>query len=150
MTDIPHPPSRPHAERASALRLRVEDLAIARGGRRVLAGLGFTLASGEALAVTGRNGAGKSSLLRIIAGLLVPAAGTLALDGGDDELTVAEQAHYLGHRDALKPALTVAENLTFWRDFLGGGAAAVDVPAAGAVGKAKTVWLLDEAAAAKL
>ncbi len=97
-----------------------------RGGRQVFAGLGLGVRGGEALAVTGRNGAGKSSLLRIIAGLLVPAAGTLALDGGDDELTVAEQAHYLGHRDALKPALTVAENLTFWRDFLGGGAAAVD------------------------
>ena len=49
-----------------------------------------------------------------------PSAGTLALDGGDPELTVAEQAHYLGHQDALKPALSVTENLDFWVRFLGG------------------------------
>jgi heme exporter protein A len=42
------------------------------------------------------------------------------LDGGDPELTVAEQAHYLGHQDALKPALSVTENLDFWVRFLGG------------------------------
>ena len=92
-----------------------------RGEREVFAGLSFQARSGEALAVTGRNGAGKTSLLRLIAGLLMPAGGTIALEGSDGELTVAEQAHYLGHRDALKPALSVAENLSFWADFLGGG-----------------------------
>ena len=86
----------------------------------MFAGLEFAAASGEAVAVTGRNGSGKTSLLRLIAGLLVPAGGTIALDGGDAELTVPEQCHYLGHRDALKPALSVAENLAFWADFLGG------------------------------
>jgi heme exporter protein A len=91
-----------------------------RGGREVFSSLDFAAGSGEALAVTGRNGSGKTSLLRLIAGLLVPAAGTIALEGGGAELTLPEQAHYLGHRDALKPALSVAENLTFWRDFLGG------------------------------
>jgi heme exporter protein A len=58
--------------------------------------------------------------LRLIAGLLVPAGGSLALEGGEAELTLPEQSHYLGHRDALKPALSVHENLAFWRDFLGG------------------------------
>lgn len=91
-----------------------------RGGREVFAGLDFQAAAGEALAVVGRNGSGKTSLLRLIAGLLVPAGGTIALDGGDAELTIPEQCHYLGHRDALKPALSVAENLSFWADFLGG------------------------------
>lgn len=91
-----------------------------RGGREVFAGLDFQAAAGEALAVVGRNGSGKTSLLRLIAGLLVPAGGTIALDGGDAELTIPEQCHYLGHRDALKPALSVAENLLFWADFLGG------------------------------
>ena len=91
-----------------------------RGGREVFAGLDFEAASGEALAVTGRNGSGKTSLLRLIAGLLVPAGGTIMLAGGDAELTLAEQCHYLGHRDALKPALSVQENLSFWADFLGG------------------------------
>ena len=91
-----------------------------RGGREVFAGLDFEAASGEAMAVVGRNGSGKTSLLRLIAGLLIPAGGTIALDGGDAELTLPEQCHYLGHRDALKPALSVAENLSFWADFLGG------------------------------
>src|SRR3954471_7943530 len=91
-----------------------------RGGREVFSGLDFTAAAGEALAVVGRNGSGKTSLLRLIAGLLVPAGGAIALAGADAELTLPEQCHYLGHRDALKPALSVAENLSFWADFLGG------------------------------
>ncbi|WP_454652508.1 heme ABC exporter ATP-binding protein CcmA [Bradyrhizobium liaoningense] len=103
------------------MRLSGHGLRCVRGGREVFAGLDFAAGSGEAVAVTGRNGSGKTSLLRLIAGLLVPAGGTIALDGGDAELTLPEQCHYLGHRDALKPALSVAENLVFWADFLGGG-----------------------------
>ena len=91
-----------------------------RGGREVFSGLDFVISSGEALAVTGANGSGKTSLLRMIGGLLALAGGSIDLDGGEGELTLAEQAHYLGHRDALKPALSVLENLTFWRNFLGG------------------------------
>ena len=90
-----------------------------RGERTVFAGLSFRVAAGEALILLGRNGAGKSSLLRLVAGLLRPAAGIIVLDGGDSELSVSEQAHYLGHQDALKPSLSVQENLTFWVDFLG-------------------------------
>jgi len=88
----------------------------------VFSGLDFEASSGEAVAVTGRNGAGKTSLLRLIAGLLTMADGSIELEGGEAELTLPEQAHYLGHRDALKPALSVMENLCFWRDFLGGAA----------------------------
>jgi heme exporter protein A len=85
------------------------------------------------LTVTGRNGAGKSSLLRTIVGLVRVAQGKLSLEGGDPELTIAEQAHYLGHQDALKPSLTVAENLRFWVGFL--GTRPVDIhPALAAVG----------------
>jgi heme exporter protein A len=102
------------------IRLLGRGVRCVRGGREVFSGLDFEVSAGEALAVTGRNGSGKTSLLRLIAGLLAPAAGSVALEGGDAELTQAEQAHYLGHRDALKPALSVAENLRFWRDFLGG------------------------------
>ncbi|MGY4232742.1 heme ABC exporter ATP-binding subunit CcmA [Bradyrhizobium sp. USDA 4449] len=91
-----------------------------RGGREVFSGLDFEAASGTAVAVVGRNGSGKTSLLRLIAGLLIPAGGTIVLDGGDADVTLPEQCHYLGHRDALKPALSVAENLSFWADFLGG------------------------------
>jgi heme exporter protein A len=91
-----------------------------RGERIVFSGLSFRITAGEALILLGRNGAGKSSLLRLVAGLLRPAAGTITLDGGDAELSIGEQAHYLGHQDALKPSLSVRENLTFWADFLGG------------------------------
>ncbi|HEV7878670.1 heme ABC exporter ATP-binding protein CcmA [Bradyrhizobium sp.] len=102
------------------MRLSGRGVKCIRGGREVFSGLGFSASAGEALAVTGPNGAGKTSLLRQIAGLLAIAGGSIDLDGGDRERTLAEQAHYLGHRDALKPALSVMENLTFWRDFLGG------------------------------
>ena len=104
------------------MRLLGRGVKCVRGGREVFSELDFTAASGEALAVTGPNGSGKTSLLRIVAGLLTLAAGSIGLEDGDRELTVAEQAHYLGHRDAMKPALSVLENLVFWRDFLGGEA----------------------------
>src|SRR5215475_12441164 len=104
------------------MRLSGRGVTCVRGGRVVFANLDFEAASGEVLAVTGANGSGKTSLLRLIAGLLIPAGGAIALDGGGHELTLPEQAHYLGHRDAMKPALSVLENLSFWRDFLGGDA----------------------------
>ena len=104
------------------MRLSGRGVRCVRGGREVFSGLDFEASAGEALAVTGPNGAGKTSLLRLIAGLLTMAGGSIGLEGGEAELTLPEQAHYLGHRDALKPALSVLENLAFWRDFLGGEA----------------------------
>src|SRR5258705_7397738 len=104
------------------MRLSGRGVRCVRGGREVFSGLDFALSAGEALAVTGSNGSGKTSLLRLIAGVLTAAGGSIDLEGGEAELTLSEQAHYLGHRDALKPALSVMENLTFWRDFLGGEA----------------------------
>jgi heme exporter protein A len=104
------------------MRLSGRGVRCVRGGREVFSGLDFETASGEALAVTGPNGSGKTSLLRLIAGLLTIADGSIGLEGGETELTLPEQSHYLGHRDALKSALSVMENLSFWRDFLGGEA----------------------------
>ena len=101
------------------MRLKAEKLTCVRGGREVFRDVSFALKNGEALLVTGRNGAGKSSLLRMIAGLVRIASGTLSLEGGQAEAATGEQAHYLGHLDTLKPALTVAENLRFWAEFLG-------------------------------
>jgi heme exporter protein A len=110
------------------MRLSAVDLACHRGGRDVFAGVSFTIGGGEALTISGRNGAGKSSLLRAVIGLLRLAQGRITLDGGDPELTIAEQAHYLGHQDALKPSLSVAENLRFWAGFLGTPSSAIDEP----------------------
>src|SRR4029450_7770643 len=104
------------------MRLSGRHIDCIRGGREVFSGLDFEASSGEALAVVGPNGSGKTPLLRRIPGRLVPAGGSVGLEGGEAELTLPEQSHYLGHRDALKPALSVAENLSFWRGFLGGTA----------------------------
>ncbi len=104
------------------MRLSGRGIRCVRGGREVFAALDFEVSSGEALAITGANGSGKTSLLRLIAGLLTVAAGSIDFEGGEAELSLPEQAHYLGHRDALKPALSVLENLIFWHDFLGGEA----------------------------
>ena len=150
------------------MRLEGAALSCVRGGRDVFAGLGFSVEGGQALLITGRNGAGKSSLLRMIAGLVRIAAGRFTLDGGNPEKTIPEQAHYLGHQDALKPSLTVAENLDFWAQYLGSGArpdalaavgiaALADLPAAHLsagqrrrlslarlIAAPRPIWLLDE------
>jgi heme exporter protein A len=114
------------------MRLEASGLVCLRGGREVFRGLEFSVAGGEAILVTGRNGAGKSSLLRMIAGLVRIAAGRLEIADADPERTLPEQTHYLGHQDALKPSLTVAENLGFWTCYLGG--TAPPQPALSAVG----------------
>lgn len=104
------------------LTLTVHDLAAERGGRPVLARVGFTLAGGEALGVVGRNGAGKSTLLRALAGLLRPTAGRVALeppDASDPDMPPSERAHYLGHADALKAALSPLDHLRFVADLYG-------------------------------
>src|SRR5437763_1190122 len=108
---LPPPPS------GGRMRLTGSHLACIRGGRAVFRDLNFAVAAGEILAVTGPNGAGKSSLLRLVAGLVHTTAGRFELSGGDPELSIAEQAHYLGHQDAIKPALTVRENLAYWSVF---------------------------------
>jgi len=102
------------------MRLIAHDLSGERGGQPVFSGVDFSLGDGDALIVTGPNGSGKSTLLRVIAGLLPTASGRVRLEGGGEAFpTVASAAHYLGHQNAMKPALTVAENLAFWRDFCG-------------------------------
>jgi heme exporter protein A len=101
------------------LRLTASGLVCIRGGRLVFDGLDFTLGRGEALLLRGPNGSGKSSLLRQIAGLVELAGGTLALEGGDNQRSLPEQAHYVGHQDALKAAFTAEGMLSFWADFFG-------------------------------
>ncbi|MDB5508642.1 MAG: ccmA [Hyphomicrobiales bacterium] len=103
--------------RFASFRLIAEDLSLERGGRKLLAHVDLALESGQALAITGANGAGKSTMLRALAGLLPPAQGRVRLVGAPDE-DVASHAHYVGHLDASKPTLTARENLVFWQAML--------------------------------
>jgi heme exporter protein A len=101
------------------MKLVADRLAGARGGRTLFRGLSFALEGGETLLLKGPNGAGKTTLIRMIVGLLAPAAGRIGLEGGDAELGLGEQCHYVGHLNAVKSSLTVEENAAFWCRFLG-------------------------------
>lgn len=106
-----------------SMQLTAIDLGAIRGGERVFSNIGFKVSAREALIITGPNGSGKSTLLRIIAGLLSPASGQVILGGKPkisspefDEKPLREHCHYLGHENAMKPALSIAENLVFWQE----------------------------------
>src|SRR5579875_54699 len=108
------------------MRLSASKLTVERGGRIVFSDLSFTIEAGRSLTVTGPNGAGKSTLLRALAGLLPPAGGTISLTPASDA-TLSEEAHYVGHADALKNLLTVAENLEFLGPMLDAGRGGIPV-----------------------
>ena len=150
-----------------------DKLSSVRGGRVLFANLSFAVAGGEALVVTGANGSGKTSLLRTIAGLLPAAEGQIRLEGAPGDQPLRERCHYVGHRNAIRAALTVAENAGFWTHFLGdasdrleraldalGLSALRDIPAgylsagqqrrlglARLLLAARPVWLMDEPSA---
>lgn len=84
--------------------LEVRDLAVRRGGLRVLEHIDFSLAPGEVLVLRGANGIGKTTLLRTLAGLQPPDEGEI----------LGQDIAYAAHADGLKSALTVRENLAFW------------------------------------
>ena len=156
------------------MKLVGDKLSSVRGSRTLFADLSFDVSAGQSLLVSGPNGAGKTTLLRTIAGFLRPHAGSVALEEGQPDHTLSEQCHYVGHLNAVKASLTVAENAGFWSAFLGGArervataletfglAALCDIPAgylsAGQkrrLGLARVllaerpIWLLDEPSAA--
>ncbi|HUC62946.1 MAG TPA: heme ABC exporter ATP-binding protein CcmA [Alphaproteobacteria bacterium] len=109
--------------------LEARDLVCVRGERVVFAGLGFRLQSGEALTLVGANGSGKSSLLRLLAGLLRAADGELLWN---DNAVAADidgyrrRLRYVGHLDPVKPVLSVRENLEFWARLQGAGTGLVE------------------------
>ena len=115
--------------------LCVDALTVERGGRVVLSNLSFTLCAGEAILVSGRNGAGKSTLLRTLSGLLQQQSGTIRYVLASDDVRGVETVHYLGYEDALKPSLSVGENLDFWASMLGG----IPLPARKRTGTARRV-----------
>ena len=120
---MPSPPSSPPPRRFAGT-----GLACRRGDRLVFRDLDFALAAGDALVLTGANGSGKSSLLRVMAGLTPPLLGALAWDGAaiaDDPTLHHGRLHFIGHQDALKPVLSATETLSFWARIRGSGTDAV-------------------------
>ncbi len=114
----------PHA---STARLVVEAVSCRRNGRLLFAGLDQELEAGAALVLIGPNGVGKTSLLRILAGLLKAESGVVALEPDDGENELAQRCVFISARDALKPAFTVSELLASWRDIAFAGEASPDV-----------------------
>ncbi len=99
------------------MKLSITNLAGERAGRIIFSDVSFTLNEGEILTLTGANGSGKSTLLRVICGLLPMVEGQISISA--DVEKPGEAMHYLGHLNALKPALTIGENLLFWQEFCG-------------------------------
>lgn len=104
--------------------LSISNLALTRGERTLFNGLSLDLAAGEAIALTGANGAGKTSLLRAIAGFIRPEAGQIGFSDEDRDLIEPSQArahevHMLGHLDGLKGGRLAREELLFQSQWLG-------------------------------
>jgi heme exporter protein A len=113
--------------------LQVTDLECSRGGRLLFSGLSLTLAAGEVLRIAGGNGRGKTSLLRIVCGLLAPAAGEVRWNGetiGELREDYFRQLVYLGHAPAVKDELTAAENLSIACRLAGSACSSGDIAAA--------------------
>ena len=111
------------------MELVLDNLGCRRGGRTVFRGLSYRLGAGQAAQVRGPNGVGKSSLLRVLAGLVPVSGGDARL--GETALAAnrgafQEQVAYAGHLDAIKPALSVHQNLAAWADLFGAERGAVD------------------------
>ena len=104
--------------------IRIKDLSLVRGERRLFSGLDLEISAGQAVALTGRNGAGKTSLLRAVAGLLRPTQGAIAFQGDAGELEAeaarAEGLHMVGHHDGLKSTRSAWEELLFQARWTGG------------------------------
>lgn len=106
--------------------LTVEGLNCSRGGYEILIDLSFSLSSGNILLLRGPNGAGKSTLLMCLAGILRAQSGTIDWQGRTEDEQSGADMHFIGHRHAIKPDLTVFENLKFWADMSGADARHVD------------------------
>lgn len=97
--------------------VHVESLGLSRGDRILFEGLSFSMAAGEATALTGANGAGKTSLLRAMAGLIRPSAGRVRFEGAGE--SPEEAIHLLGHQDGLKSGRSAREELDFQAEWCG-------------------------------
>ena len=102
------------------LALQIEELTLSRGGRHLFSGLDLRLEAGQACALTGANGSGKTSLLRAVAGLCAIDSGRIAFGDADPGAARSSHLHLLGHLDGLKASRTAGEELAFWTGWQGG------------------------------
>ena len=102
-----------------ALRLDVSDLGLSRGDTVLASDLALALGPGEAVLLTGRNGTGKTSLLRALAGFIAPDAGSIMFNDAPPAIAAADSIAWLGHADGLKPGETPRSALRFWADLYG-------------------------------
>lgn len=105
--------------------ISVSGLTISRGERVLFRDLSFSVGAGEVLALTGANGAGKTSLLRAMAGFIRPDAGEVVFEGAETDAARGSRLHWLGHLDGLKPARRAREELDFQCRWLGAETAAI-------------------------
>ncbi len=104
--------------------LTVTNLSLSRGERVLFRDLSFGLAPGQAIALTGANGAGKTSLLRSIAGFIRPDVGDILI-GGQPPAEARDRLHFLGHQDGLKGQRLAREEVDFQARWLGADASGV-------------------------
>ncbi|MEM9678195.1 MAG: heme ABC exporter ATP-binding protein CcmA [Pseudomonadota bacterium] len=104
------------------MKFTVDGLAVSRGEDQIFHDISFSVASGTAFIIKGANGSGKSTLLRALAGLLEWDEGSVTLEdapGAFSEAALPQMSHFLAHENAMKPQMTVGENLSFWQEFCG-------------------------------
>ena len=107
-------------------RLDIEDLTLTRGDRLLFEHFTASVNPGEAVALTGANGAGKTSLLRCVAGFIRPLGGIVSFGGADADEARTGGLHFVGHQDGLKGGRTARDELAFQIRWAGGDAAALD------------------------